>query len=133
MSCGCGKVAPNVPSMAMVQSANRARAIMCQTCIYGERTDSTTFGLAVVSCDGVPIAQYITGFSRCPKEKHPDQYGVVRWLGIRWFGVPKPLRMLMRPWLTGDVQGCGCIARLKTLWLKIQGKLGKSEVSHATH
>ncbi len=50
---------------------------------------------------------------------------VIRWFGIRWYGIPMPVRRLRR-WFTKDApamdsyDGCGCIIKLKTAWLVLQ-------------
>ncbi len=53
---------------------------------------------------------------------------VVRWFGIRWYGIPMPVRY-MRRWFAKDAptmdsyEGCGCIIKLKVVWL-VLGRLG---------
>lgn len=49
----------------------------------------------------------------------PSRKNVVVWLGIQWRGVPKPIRWWA--WwrglpLTGPLDGCGCIRRLRCWW-----------------
>lgn len=48
----------------------------------------------------------------------------VRWLWVRWMGVPAPLRWLMNVGsdgrMTRNLKGCGCSVRLKTLWLRLR-------------
>lgn len=64
--------------------------------------------------------------------------GVVRWLGINWYGVPFPLRVLMVVRMRANLRrrgiaarsaramlglyaGCGCIVILKDAWTKLTG------------
>jgi len=46
---------------------------------------------------------------------------LVRWMGIRWIGRPKPLRLvdkIVRREVSGDMHaGCGCIFKLKLAWI----------------
>ena len=59
----------------------------------------------------------------------PEPSGIVRWCGVRWIGVPFPLRLAAiaramihaREWLPvrkamRKFAGCGCIERLKRLF-----------------
>ncbi len=81
------------------------------------------------SVDEATVIQYRLAF---------NTRGMVRWLGLWWYGVPMPIRVhaawkaarsrraagkpakltraTFRKW-----QGCGCIAILKDLWTKITG------------
>lgn len=57
----------------------------------------------------------------CPKGRYPAQDGSVRWMGVRWIGMPKPLRWRFW-WLyrrRPRVDGCGCVLRLKRAWERI--------------
>ncbi len=45
----------------------------------------------------------------------------VRWLGIRWIGVPFPKRIRVRIYIV-PAAGCGCIYALKVLWLRLKRK-----------
>jgi hypothetical protein len=50
---------------------------------------------------------------RCPKSL------IARWLGIRWYGKPAPLRLwaaIVRGDDPGMWPGCGCIVKLKSSW-----------------
>ena len=55
----------------------------------------------------------------CGKSSEPN---TIRWIGIRWYGIPMPVRYLRR-WFTKDApamdsyDGCGCIIKLKTVQL----------------
>lgn len=70
---------------------------------------------------------YVMG-EPCPRKKHPGEDGRVRWLGLKWEGVPYPVRFYvwfrwmrdkpMRAFVRAP-QGCGCIAGLKTAWRSI--------------
>ena len=56
------------------------------------------------------------GESAYVKTSYADRRGVVRWLGVDWYGVPYPLRVVawilwrIRP---RDLPGCGCVVALK--------------------
>jgi hypothetical protein len=56
------------------------------------------------------------GCSKCSKSKAK----IHQWLGIRWIGVPKPIRwyraMLNKDKPKGGYTGCGCILKLKVSW-----------------
>lgn len=60
----------------------------------------------------------------CGKGKNGT--GAIRWLGVRWAGIPMPVRYLRR-WFTKDApaidsyDGCGCIIKLKVVWFVLQG------------
>lgn len=60
--------------------------------------------------------------------------GFVRWLWMRWIGLPWPLRIALwwrhrdRGWTWAKVRalpGCGCIARVKGWWLAASSILGR--------
>lgn len=60
--------------------------------------------------------------------------GFVRWLWMRWNGLPWPLRLVLwacyrkRGWTWAKVRslpGCGCIARLKAAWLAVASISGR--------
>lgn len=93
------------------------KTAMCETCPAGTLGPSR-YGRGVVACsiDGKPIAKAIT--RACPRGRHPDAEGIVRWAGIRWFGVPMPLRVKLRLWHPRHPRlrrwdGCGCVVILK--------------------
>jgi len=50
---------------------------------------------------------------------------ITRWLGIRWFGKPWPLRLYREGFRVRvrEAPGCGCIVRLKTLTLVAQNAM----------
>lgn len=85
-----------------------ARAAMCETCPAGRR--GPRGGVALCTITGRDIAQHVDGSAACPKRRFPDANGLIRWLGIRWIGVPRPLRWLLS-WrgLRRAHYGCGCI------------------------
>ncbi len=116
MSCGCSR-----PTVDLSPAA-----IMCGACPRRN-------GFVDCSVDGKPM------LSRpCPREKHPDAIGRVRWLGIRWYGVPAPIRWYGSAGLYAevcglganvkwrDLPGCGCIVRLKDWTKGITSWLSKS-------
>lgn len=68
----------------------------------------------------------------CPRGHHPDADGIIRWMGLRWFGVPYPIRLWGRTGMytetTGlasktdwrKLEGCGCLVVAKRLWRVIR-------------
>lgn len=117
MSCGC-------KATAEVRDRRRAAAVMCMLCrhrwLRGPRTVCGLTGLTVER------AVIEGGCGR-----HPEAAGVLRWLGLRWYGVPAPLRWLLRllialrrvrP-LTGPLDGCGCIVALRDRWDALRARL----------
>lgn len=70
----------------------------------------------------------------CALGRWPDEEGIVRWAGVRWYGVPMPHRILwavVGAWLAIKLRigsrlfpGCGCIKSVKDLQSK-GVKLGK--------
>ncbi len=118
MSCGGCRVLDH----------ERAGGLMCLTCEYARET-----GFVSCSINREPIAvklgctgELVSPANRvCPIGLDPDDEGVVRWLGLRWIGVPMPRRWLLkRPlrwwWgtapVTQGIEGCGCILALKIMW-----------------
>lgn len=105
MPCNCHKP-------ASLSTADKAA--MCQTC---PRSIKSAAGSAI-TCTvlGRPIVEVVTIGMPCPTGRHPDADGVVRWAGVRWFGVPEPLRWAI-VWALGreprGLSGCGCIAAVK--------------------
>lgn len=98
----------------------RARAAMCETCPDAVREGlwfSKSGGAKLCGLSGKPVQLHIESCApSCPRGLHPGKDGVVTWLGIRWFGVPYPIRLWLRWKTTGKFPGCGCIARLKVAW-----------------
>jgi len=55
---------------------------------------------------------------------------VVRWLWVRWHGVPMPVRWFIfvrqwpelraDAWRPSDFDGCGCLVRVKRWWAKLK-------------
>ncbi len=41
-------------------------------------------------------------------------------MGVRWYGVPYPIRRRLSGRLTGPLDGCGCIKALKDLWERLR-------------
>jgi len=98
-------------------SRKAAKAAMCETCLFGTG-GQTRYGPGVVACsiDGKPISVAMT--RPCPRGRHPDADGVIRWAGVRWQGVPMPLRVVLRLWHPRHPRlrrwdGCGCVVILK--------------------
>ena len=90
-------------------SADRRRtdAGMCAACKWSTPERCTL--------DGERFRRTVRPIGKpCPLGRHSDAEGKVRWLGLRWYGVPAPLRWFKlrgRRW-----PGCGCIVALKDAW-----------------
>lgn len=105
------------------QQSTRAKSVICHLCIYAERDPVSPWVNGAISCsiDGKPIESHVMAtVPTCPMGKHPDAAGLVRWLGILWFGVPAPMRWVLRSRLTGPLPGCGCTVWGKTRWLRLK-------------
>lgn len=96
----------------------RTRTIICASCKHADDHAACTI-------DGHPIGWHVQG-GKCPKGKQADANGHVRWLGVKWMGIPKPVR-----WWNNrteklrwdEVPGCGCVVWLKRLALKVKGRI----------
>ena len=113
MTCGCKNIV--VPEVT-----RRARAAMCLTCLDADRG----FGMDAIHCtvSGKTIETHVLQSDlTCPEGKHPDSDGCITWGGVRWYGVPMPVRWLLRRKLTGPLSGCGCIKLLKDCWVWVVG------------
>jgi hypothetical protein len=107
MGCGCNK--SGVPE----RDRQRSCAAMCMVCI--ERQGQ------VCTIKGLPTADIIHARLDCPMNHHPDGAGVLVWLGVKWYGVPYPLRVLwpllrrLNRWkpLSGPLPWCGCVKAWK--------------------
>lgn len=98
----------------------RACAVMCMLCPerQGDICTVTQLTVSTMMRQG------------CPRGHHPDSpFDItLQWLGLRWYGVPAPLRWTMRllaalrvvrP-LTGPLAGCGCVAPLKDRYERVR-------------
>ncbi len=67
---------------------------------------------------GKPCTEMVKGV--CPRGRHPNPAGVVRWVGVTWHGVPAPIRWGL-VYRHGEprkpLAGCGCVAALKRFWV----------------
>jgi hypothetical protein len=106
VSCGCQGTAES-------NDRRRTNAVMC--CVCPRRHKWTH-----CSVDGRPCLS-----RTCPKDRHDDGDGTLVWFWVRWYGVPFPIRAVMRTpiwmWigglpLSGTLVGCGCVKRLKDWW-----------------
>jgi len=102
------------------------RAAMCAACSRSVRTTDAGGELWSCTVSGRPLADHIVRRARCPLGRHPScKTGVLRWLGVRWYGVPMPVRLALwacharhpRP---SRFTGCGCLARAKDLCVSIK-------------
>ena len=103
--------------MGCCSSSSKAvatRAGMCATCPHASRLVT----LHVCTLDGKDCTDHaIKG--KCPRGRYPDRDGLVRWLGVRWVGMPAPLRWRFeaRYGRAPRVDGCGCVASVKRFWI----------------
>lgn len=92
----------------------RTRTIICASCKHADDHAACTI-------DGHPIGWHVQG-GKCPKGKQADHYGHVRWLGVKWLGIPRPVRWwhnLTEKLQWDQVPGCGCILWLKRIWNRL--------------
>ena len=116
MACGSGG------AVEFVDRANVC-AVMCDHCREAVVTrDGWAHGCRIT---GMTVSAACRRYSHCPRERLPDADGIVRWLGIRWYGVPYPLRVWRWQTRFNDVEfreymaripQCGCIVVLKDWW-----------------
>ncbi len=147
MSCGgCDVDDQDATAVFMCLACQEARATRFVSCRVRGRPIVTQV------CGGVLVAdaararegsgQWAVGsgdgctmeLSACPRG--PDDRGLVRWLGIRWRGVPWPVKMVLsdevmcgwlghdRPGRMEDMPGCGCSDRVKGWCERISRWLG---------
>lgn len=100
----------------------RSRAAMCHTCIYAEHAPNAFVGGAI-SCtiEGGKLLE------KCPKGKFGESAGVVKWLGLEWYGVPYPIRLAL--WIChpkhpkpSGFTGCGCLKVVKDWWKNLKAR-----------
>ena len=93
----------------------RTRTIICASCKYADSQAACTI-------DGYPLGHHIQG-GACPKKKQADDNGHVPWMGMKWLGIPSPVRWWhnrTKETRWDQVPGCGCVVWLKRLWMKIR-------------
>ena len=90
-----------------VKEAVRTAEIVCLLCPHSGGAEGRACRL-----DGRQLV-HVTLNRSCPKGKHPDADGRVRWLGVLWRGVPWPLRWRLPKGVKPP--GCGCLDALKRL------------------
>lgn len=87
-------------------------AAMCASCPKNR--------LEVCTIDGEPITKHARGV-QCPTGRYPEG-GFVRWMFIKWIGVPYPIRIYLKVSgkITGvsKLPGCGCIKALRLFIFK---------------
>lgn len=68
--------------------------------------------------------------SRAPgREKRSPAPPIVKWMGLKWIGIPAPYRMAVRIWTAREVReasGCGCVLFLKVSWEGIRRAWARS-------
>ena len=107
MGCRCRETVPQIDRVA-------DRAAMCQTCRHARRaSNGSAIACTITSRD---IGSIVVDRASCPIARHPDDDGIVRWMGLRWMGVPEPLRWRLVWMLRREprgLRGCGCVAAIK--------------------
>ena len=90
----------------------RTRAGLCHSCPKGRHGPSG--GVILCTVSGLEIEKHLRGEAACPRGRYPDVHGIVRWFGVRWIGVPAPIRWYLRlGGLRVKFDGCGCIEWVK--------------------
>lgn len=119
----CPNCQMSAPDAAMIR---RGRALMCQVCPEAIHAEGDFWGLrgggaVICTVSGRLVRDHVqTCAPSCPLERHPDHSGIVRWLGVRWLGVPAPIRWAMFWWLKGPLAGCGCSVFWKSRWVRFR-------------
>lgn len=111
MGCGC-------KSPVNDRGRQRSCAVMCMVC--PERRDQ------VCTVNELPTRRIVELRIACPMDHHPNGAGVLVWLGVKWYGVPAPIRwawpVLRRlnrwPDLSGSLPWCGCVKTIKDWWTR---------------
>lgn len=109
MTCGCGTTTTD---------RRRTKEAMCWACLERRTHPGLGVGLCI---NGEPWDK-----TACPLDRHPDDRGIVKWAGRRWYGVPFPIRTALaiahpkhpRP---SSFDGCGCVKSWKDLVARIAG------------
>jgi len=112
MSCGCSDAERcKAKDGRDVRCSSQTKYAICRQCKHyddGQCKHGEPFPVRL-TYDGHP----------CPLGVHPDPDGIVRWFGLRWYGVPYPVRLAMvydgQIKRAKDLPGCGCIVALKQL------------------
>lgn len=129
MACGCGKKSTGtVPASCGVALPviYLERAAMCRVCPHRVSQGAADLGWCSLADTGVGLR--LEG-GQCPAGHHPGSDGKLRWLGVKWRGIPYPVRLWLRVrhgTATGKWPGCGCIDRLKTICERV-GLCGKGK------
>lgn len=98
-------------------------AVMCDHCrVSAKNADGWAIGCKLT---GLTVSAACRTHLHCPLSRLPDYEGIVVWLGIRWYGVPFPLRVWRWATKFNDIDlyeylarypQCGCIVVLKDWW-----------------
>ena len=129
MACGCGKKSTGtVPASCGVSLPiiYLERAAMCRVCPERQSVGPGDLGWCPLVGAGVGLA--LEG-GLCPIGHHPGSDGKLKWLGVKWRGIPYPVRLWLRVrhgTATGKWPGCGCVDRLKTICERM-GLCGKGK------
>ena len=96
------------------------RISLCRACSGCSKQWGTAAQTRKATCtiNGAKITDAArTPEAACPRDRWPDADGVVRWMGLRWHGVPLPVRLLLAAKL---YPGCGCSVRVKELFERVR-------------
>lgn len=108
--CGC----KDTPADVLTKAAR------CHLCLYSEHLPDAVNQGATLCYDGVPIV----GRSVCPRG-YFDSTGIVRWMGIRWYGLPIFMRVFLYLFKRSHPKisswnSCGCVVVIKDFWTKFR-------------
>jgi hypothetical protein len=126
MGCACK------PTLVLFDPG--ARAAMCDTCPRVARAkgvDGIARGVRCTVHGGDVASLVMRQIATCPRGRWPDEAGVVRWLGVRWLGVPMPLRhrLEQRYGRAVRLSACGCVAGLKRFWIEEAEGMGRWDIA----
>lgn len=123
---GCGGCRSDSRSIETADA--RARAVRCHLCPHGQAIQGLT--ICTINGDTIGYRELHQPQRTCPLKRWPDESGKVRWLGMKWRGLPWPLRIRIA--LEAAVRsfrkrmeetrypGCGCHDRIKSLIERIR-------------
>lgn len=102
---------------------------MCHFCPHASRHARSPWVKGAETCtvSGSPVVVHAT-IHRCPVGRFNPHDDHTRWLGLVWYGVPYPLRVLLRRLhpsrrAVSYWAGCGCIKPLKDFTVRVGERL----------
>lgn len=131
MACGCQRLEGNgagsgfKPPLAVRQTAPAEvseqeaaeRALACAVCPHAVKDDRGRRMYCGKQGNRSIALMTVNGQAVCPVGRWPNEKGETTWLGLRWLGVPEPLRWVFL-WRAkrnpkADGWSCGCLACVK--------------------